>query len=197
MATMTPRTLLERRFDDILGDLPGVYDGDVESVHRARVATRRLREVLPLAIKTSDHRFADVAHAVGRNLGRVRDLDVMRSMLDDVAERAIGTAGVAAVAKRALRDRQLAERRSMVKALEQLDLEGLRRSARFDGHDWMRWMHRPAALIRSPEWRSSLRARIAGRAFDAADAVRHATGIYLPDRVHRARVAIKKLRYAV
>lgn len=58
-------------------------------------------------------------------------------------------------------------------------------------------MSRPVALFRSPEWQSWLLARIGERASISADAVRHATGIYLPNRAHVARVAIKKLRYAV
>ena len=32
----------------MLEHLPGVLDADIDSVHQARIATRRLREVLPL-----------------------------------------------------------------------------------------------------------------------------------------------------
>src|SRR5688572_21457739 len=141
MTTITPRTLLERHLNDLLGYLPGVYDGGSENVHRARIATRRLREVLPLAISPADDRLIDVVRGLGRQLGRVRDLDVMRGLLEDVAERVISTAGVAAVAKRALRDRQRAERRSMVKALERLDLDGLQRNIRSTSGGWTRWMN--------------------------------------------------------
>jgi CHAD domain-containing protein len=194
---MTPRALLQRHVNDILGFLPGVYDGDVDSVHRVRVATRRLREVLPLAIPSPDSRLMDVARAAGRQLGRVRELDVMRGMLEGLAERDIGAAGIAAVARRALRDRQLAERRAMVKALESLDLDKLRRDAGIDGHAWTQWVSLPSIGLATPAWRSALRERLMARSSDAADAVRRATGIYLPNRAHRARVAIKKLRYAV
>ena len=197
MATMTPRALLERHVDDLIGFLPSLFDGEAESVHRARITARRLREVLPLAINPPDQRLLDVFRSVGRHLGRVRDLDVMRALLGDVAERVISTAGVAAVARQALRGQQLSERRSMVKALEEMDLEGLRRNLRAGGDRWTRWMNRPAALIRTPEWRTSLRAQITTRAAEATDAVRHATGIYLPNRAHRARIAVKKLRYSI
>jgi CHAD domain-containing protein len=121
----------------------------------------------------------------------------MRALLDDVAERALATAGVAAVARRAVRERQLFERRSLVKSLEDLDLDGIGRTFKADGHGLTRWMSRPVALVRPPDWRSTLRARIADRASTAAEAVRHASGVYFPNRSHRARIAIKKLRYAV
>jgi CHAD domain-containing protein len=197
MATITPQILLDRHMNELLGYLPSLFDGNSESVHRARIATRRAREVLPLAINPLDQRMVDTLRATGQHLGRVRDLDVMRGLLDDVAERVIATAGVAAVARRAVRDRQVLERRSLVKALEHLDLEGLRRSFKPGGSNLRRWMTRSTALVRTPDWRSSLRSRIARRASDAADAVRHATGIYFPNRSHRARIAVKKLRYAV
>ena len=121
----------------------------------------------------------------------------MSAMLAELAEREVSAAGIAAVARRALRDRQLDERRAMVKALECLDLEMLRRDTGNDGHGWTQWVTRHAAGLRTPAWRTALRERLTAQAADAADAVRHATGVYLPNRAHRARIAIKKLRYAV
>jgi CHAD domain-containing protein len=195
MGTMTPRTLLQRHLNDLLAYLPAVFDGDVEGVHQARIATRRLREVLPLALNPLDPGLVEAVKAAGQHLGRTRELDVMVELLAEVGDRAVSTAGVAAVARQALRARQLAERRSMVKALEELELEQLRR---YVAHRrWVPWATNPAGIAWSSEWRTPLRASIGARAVEAADAVRHATGIYFPNRSHRARVAIKKLRYAV
>jgi CHAD domain-containing protein len=80
----------------------------------------------------------------------------------------------------------------MVKTLEDLDLPQLNRLLS-SPRRFTVWRHR--ADVGS--WRSTLRQRIATRAEDMAEAVRHATGVYLPNRSHRARVAVKKLRYAV
>src|SRR6185436_17783847 len=44
--------------------------------------------------------------------------------------------------------------------------------------------------------RRQLRQLMAERAHAAAAAVAHATGVYFPNRVHAARIAIKKCRYA-
>ena len=46
-------------------------------------------------------------------------------------------------------------------------------------------------------WATMLRERLGERAAALRDAVNHATGIYFPNRAHRTRVAVKKLRYAV
>ncbi len=193
---MTPRTLLQRHLDGLLGHLPAVFDGDVEGVHQARIATRRLREVLPLAIDPLDPGLLGRVKEAGRQLGRARDIDVMVELLADVGDRALSTAGVAARARQTLRARQQTERRGMVKGLEQLELEELGRYLAA-GRRWLPWAAHPAGIAWSSDWRSPLRARIGARASDVADAVRHATGIYFPNRAHRARVAIKKLRYAV
>ncbi len=47
-ATITPALLLDRQASALKTQLNGVYDGDVDAVHDARVATRRIRELLTL-----------------------------------------------------------------------------------------------------------------------------------------------------
>jgi CHAD domain-containing protein len=45
-------------------------------------------------------------------------------------------------------------------------------------------------------WDRRLRRAVAERAADAREAIVHATGVYFPKRTHKARIAIKKFRYA-
>ena len=45
---ISPSVLVVRQINLLLGHLPGVRDADVDHVHDARVATRRIRELLPL-----------------------------------------------------------------------------------------------------------------------------------------------------
>jgi len=44
--------------------------------------------------------------------------------------------------------------------------------------------------------RRQLGRRVTERGEAAADAIHQATGVYFPNRIHRARIAVKKLRYA-
>jgi CHAD domain-containing protein len=125
MPIVTPHLLIERHVTTILGHLPGVFDGNVESVHEARIATRRLREALVYLPERNGHDVAGIARAAGRHLGRVRELDVMSAMLDDIGARVSTVVAVAALARHAVRERQRTARREMVKELDRLELEKL------------------------------------------------------------------------
>lgn len=195
MVIVSPSVLIHRHLNTLFGHLPGSFDGDVESVHQARVATRRLSELLPL-VDGDTQGIVKKVRAARRCLGRVRELDVMGALLETLSERMVPTAAVAAIAKSHLHHRQQNERREMVKRLERLELEDLRdvfaRAGRFDA-----WSLGLLSLIRRPEWIEALWARIVSRSTDAVDAVRDARGVYFPKRAHQARIAVKKLRYAV
>jgi CHAD domain-containing protein len=78
--------LLRSRLDSFTRTLPGLESGEIGAVHRARVASRRLRELLPvLEIEQA------VARKIGRRLrkltrrlGDVRDLDVITLLVDEL-----------------------------------------------------------------------------------------------------------------
>lgn len=178
----------------MVGHLPGVFDGDVESVHQARIVTRRLREVLPLVGSHDPNasRAAETLRDAGHALGRVRELDVMRGMLEQAFDRVPAAAVLVAECRRAVQREQLDARRDMVKTLEALELPRLAALlSRTHRPAW--WRHRAGASA----WRLALQQRIAERADEMVQTVQHATGVYFPNRSHTARVAVKKLRYAV
>ena len=80
----TPITILQSQAGILRGQLPCVFDGDTEGVHDARVATRRIREVLPLTREWHKRDVDDLrAHfkRIGRALGEVRDADVRIGLL--------------------------------------------------------------------------------------------------------------------
>ena len=192
MAGSDPRILVQTHVHTMLGHLPGVFDGDVESVHQARIVTRRLREVLPLmgSDDPSASRAAETVRDAGRALGRVRELDVMRGMLDQALDRVPAATVWVAECRRIVQREQLDARREMVKTIEALELPKLAAVlSRMHRPGW--WRHSAAA------WRAALQQRIAERADEMRQSVEHATGVYFPNRSHRARVAVKKLRYAV
>jgi CHAD domain-containing protein len=87
---MNPRdltTLASKCAGDFFDQLPGIRDGRPDSVHDARVACRRLRELLPLLDDTRAAEAKPVLVAAGNQLGRVRDLDVMIALLNDSGDR--------------------------------------------------------------------------------------------------------------
>src|SRR5438034_419345 len=80
--------LLRKRLDLFTRMLPGVAEGDARALHRTRVATRRLRELLPILQLDND-----LARKLGRRLrrmttrlGSVRELDVLILFLDELHE---------------------------------------------------------------------------------------------------------------
>ncbi|HKE84635.1 MAG TPA: CHAD domain-containing protein [Vicinamibacterales bacterium] len=184
--------LIGQRLGALGRALPRARKGDVAAVHSARVATRRLREALPvLAGGKVGRKLRKRMRRLTRALGPVRELDVALITLDEL--RASGDVGDAAIARlqqvvREERERLLIEMRSQI---DRCDMHKLEKTAL-------------SATIRVSEKRRSDRRRVvqadrraAHRGADLQAAIRNAAGIYLPDRLHFVRVAVKKLRYAM
>src|SRR3954452_24371138 len=88
MARTSPSELLMRqRVSAVTRALPAAQQGDVNSLHQARVATRRLREVLPLLASGSAQRELERrVRKLTRALGPVRELDVALQLLGEMSE---------------------------------------------------------------------------------------------------------------
>jgi CHAD domain-containing protein len=186
--------LIRQRLSALSRTLPGARKGDVHAVHQARVATRRIREALPLvAPGKSGKSLTKSVRRLTRALGRVRELDVALLNLDQL--RNSGDVPLAAVAR--LRQLVTEERQrlgmEMVRRLQQYNLAKLQKKAvEAARHGPVRTgtgdpAHRVAAAM----------ARAARRAVALRAAMDNAAGIYLPDRLHEVRIAVKKLRYAL
>ena len=189
-----PASVLQSEIDALLGYLPLVRDGDVEGVHGARVVTRKLREALPLFARSFPddvRRVKRIVKRAGRQLGNVRELDVMdaelmrRAVRMPMAERAI-TAAHATLARR-----QAAARRRLIKTLDRVQLERRNQLRLQHRRDW--W--HPFDETMATGWPAVLRSRITKRADALSRAMDHAGGVYFPNRLHAVRVATKKLRY--
>ena len=196
MHVQPPSALAASYVQELLRHLPAVRNGDVDGVHQARVATRRLREVAPLLVPSRGgqaEEWGRLARRAGRQLGRVRELDVMDESLSTQEARVPAVAAVAAVARQTLVPRRQRARRRLIKALERLDVERLAEVLPMTPSRWegMRERYAPGP------WAAMLRERLGKRADALRGAVNHATGVYFPNRAHRTRVAVKKLRYAV
>jgi CHAD domain-containing protein len=186
--------LLRQRLVSLLKAMPAAQAGDEISVHQARVASRRLREALPVLGTRADGdalgRVDKKVRKITRALGPVRELDVTLSLLAELEGR--GDAPVRAIARvrDAVTDERQKRRRRMLQTITPSKLNKLRkrlvRVAAPDGHRTIKG----SALAEA-------NAQVAARAALLRDAIDYAGGIYLADRLHRVRVAAKKLRYAV
>ena len=78
--------LLKTRLDRFTRVLPGIDKGDVRALHRARVASRRLREIVPVLQLDADAtgKLNRRLRRVTRRLGAVRELDVLLLLVDEL-----------------------------------------------------------------------------------------------------------------
>ena len=185
--------LLKQRLTTLLEAMPAAQAGDMRSVHQARVATRRLREALPVLRASVDGqalgRVQRQVRRMTRALGPVRELDVALAHLDDMAARnLVSTRALARVRQTMARER-LARRRDMLAAITPGKIEKLRQRLG-DVSSGPQAAHSAAALAEAAQ-------QVSKRARRLAAAIERAGGLYLADRLHAVRIAAKKLRYAL
>jgi CHAD domain-containing protein len=190
--------LLRRRLDLFTRMLPGVEEGDARALHRTRVASRRLRELLPILQLDNDltRKLGRRLRRVTTRLGSVRELDVLILLLDELHESGrYHEGGLSRVAGAVAHERD--EQRKKLAA--KLPVAELRRMADKLDDVAEELEAAPRASTRRCEaaWRWAVEARIARRAERLLRAMREAGAVYLPERLHVVRIALKKLRYAV
>jgi CHAD domain-containing protein len=193
-----PRTrvttrLLQQRARALKRYLPAAIAGDDHGVHQARVATRRLREAVP--VLTTGLKRSKAANAsrkirkLTRALGTVRELDVTLHLLGELTE----AGNLPRTALEEVRAHVVAERDSrravMLERLEGIKADKLGR----------RLVSVAEALETSDDegWREVLSARLVTRARRLREAADAAGQMYDPERLHDVRIAAKKLRYGL
>jgi CHAD domain-containing protein len=171
----------------------GASSGDVEAIHRLRVATRRLRAALRMLREVAP---SDEAESATEELGwlcdaigAVRDLDVLSQMLEDRATR-LENDFIRALAPLSgtIRRQRAVEQERLVAALKSERHRGLVQrlgaiAAEPDAETVT--LGAVAARLLRPQLRAMLRA---GAGLDDASP---------PETLHRLRVRVKKLRYAL
>jgi CHAD domain-containing protein len=192
-ASVTVR-LLARRARALREHLPRAAEGDDRGVHQARVATRRLREALPILVGSAGGgREAGKARRkirrLTRALGTVRELDVALTMLDELAR----AEHLPRLAVEEVRAHVLAERdrrrEQMHLRLERVDTGKLNRR--------LAAVAEQLAGASDETWRTVLSARLLARAARLAEAIGQVGQLYAPERLHEVRIAAKKLRYVL
>src|SRR5437870_2084396 len=115
----TPMGILQSHTLALRNLLPRVYDGEVETVHAARVVSRRIREVVPLTHEW--HRretvtdLEDRFRRIGRSLGRVRDADTRIALLTYLETRVPSAAPSLVVLRRERERKRLGLMRKLIK----------------------------------------------------------------------------------
>jgi CHAD domain-containing protein len=196
MITQTPSTLFVKHVNTLQSVLPQVLDGDASAVHDARVSTRRIRELLQLA-ELSSHATDELRRRfrkMGRALGRVRDTDVRIGLLAKLEVRLPSAAPWLVTVRHDQEADRLKLMRRLIKRLEQLAIASVLQRVIVGDSVFRRILLRTVGTAR---WRHLLAQTIRERGQVSADAIEHATGVYFPNRVHAARIALKKLRYAM
>jgi CHAD domain-containing protein len=188
------RSSLSRRRRALAEHLPDAVKGDSHAVHQARVASRRLRETLPVV--GADLKRAEVKKVqrrmrrLTRVLGPVRELEVALGMTE--ASAAADTQGGRTRVQAALR--------------QDLDKARTRLTEALDEDKIARWLRQAQALdgalddaIESGKtgWRAELAGRLERRANRLQAAIDEAGLLFVSDRLHEVRIALKRLRYAM
>jgi CHAD domain-containing protein len=186
--------LLRQRLVSLLKAMPAAQAGDETSVHQARVASRRLRQALPLLGVRADADALDRAgrrvRRITRALGPVRELDVTLLLLTELEKKGAAPARAIARVRAAVTAERQKRRREMLAAIKPSKLNKLRKRLVQVAAPEKRHVSKGNALAEA-------NAQAAARAVQLKAAIEHAGGIYLADRLHRVRVAAKKLRYAL
>jgi len=186
--------LLRQRLVSLLKAMPAAQAGDRMSVHQARVASRRLRQALPLLGVRADADALDRAdkrvRRITRALGPVRELDVTLLLLAELQRKKAAPLRAIVRVRAAVTEERLKRRRDMLAEIKPSRLDKLRKRLVRVATPASRRVAKGSALAEA-------NAQAARRAADLKAAIDRAGGIYLADRLHRVRVAAKKLRYAL
>lgn len=190
-----PRRLAHTRIAALAREVPRAASGVVAGVHQARVASRRLRALLPLygalpAQAKTARKLASRVRRLTRGLGPVRELDVAAVVLDQVC----GREPVHARAGQVVRDEIIRAREAavpgMLEAIASADLQHI--AAR---------THALASALAPPAARRrvgvALAERLAARGLALQEALETAGQVYASDRLHEVRIAAKKYRYTI
>ncbi len=184
--------------DHLLRNEPAARAGDPEGIHQMRVAVRRLRGILsafaPVLPDAQCRRVSQELRWFGDVLSEARNLDVFTAELIAPARDALPFASESERLAKAAQRRRKAAQAAVVKAIASTRYtEALLALLRwFDGGDWhlaaAPELHEPIETL-APILLDRCRAKAEKRAKHFAR--------QSPEKRHRLRIALKKLRYAV
>jgi CHAD domain-containing protein len=187
--------LLNARLERFSRALPGVETRDIRSVHRTRVASRRLRELLPVLQLDGEaaRKLTHQLRKVTRKLGSVREADVLLLLIEELHESGRFHEPALRLVRESIRGtrddaRQKMPGKSAVGSFRRIVRKLDRAARKLEGKETTQSRR---------AWRWALDARVSRRAHALESAIDEAGSVYLPERLHRTRIALKKLRYGL
>lgn len=184
--------LLQKRLEQFTRMLQALGEGDLLAMHRTRVASRRLREILPLleVPHATTERLARRLKAVTVELGEVRELGVLARLVAELQDSGQFDSRVLWRIEHALAAAHAESRERLFTRLPVEDIERLGRKLAKVGR---------ALKDEKPSrgWQWAIDARVSRRAANLVTALDAAGAIYLQERLHVVRIALKKFRYAL
>lgn len=192
-ALVRPVLLVRRPAGALLQQWPPALDGSIDAIHQARVATRRLRELMPsLARAATGPEVARLRRALRdltRTLGPSRELDVSLQVLDALAPQLAGHRAAIAFTRRLIAAERADAAATLREAGSEVDVGAL--TARIG--QLARDLDSPAAVRRSARLVAD---RLGRRARALQGAVLAAGIVYAWGPLHAVRIWLKKFRYA-
>ena len=194
MASAHPlRRSLEQQVSAFSRHAAAALAGEADPLHDARVATRRLRELLPICAgevpRGAVPRARRRARRIGRAFGGVREIDVTLDLVASLPEERLPATGAGRLRHHLTEERE-SRRRNL---LARVSAAQLRKLAR-DVSELVKILD---AQPSTGAWALALAARIRQHAERVRGAVAEAGSLYASERVHEVRIAAKKLRYAL
>jgi len=182
--------------------LQGVEAGDPRSVHRIRVASRRLREVLPVLQldPAATEKLGRRLRKITGRLGTVREQDVLLALLGELSENSRYSRPALDSVSAYLAEKQVGSRARLTKKLPSRELRRVaekleKQLATLETKETS--VTSRGRIVTARSWQWAIEARIARRAAALSTAIADAGTVYLSERVHKVRIAVKKLRYAL
>ncbi len=196
MRALAVQRALSRRIRALERDLPAALDEDVEALHRSRVASRRLREILPVlglehdsGRQTPLRKLRRRVRRLTSTLGGVRELDVALGILDQLRHDHPDLEDVLSRARAGVDADRRQCREEMTRQLEEIQAG--------DMFEELTRLVDEAARPSHATRVSLLRRRLARRAKWLEKAVSDAGSLFAFDRLHRVRIAAKQLKYVL
>jgi CHAD domain-containing protein len=179
-----------------------IDEDNADALHRTRVASRRLRELLPV-LRLDGHTTRKLdrrLRKVTRRLGTVRDLDVLIDLIGELQRDRRHSKNALRALQTAVEEKQKAARQELNAKLSTQKLQkltrGLKRAAKHvDGDDGETKQAEKHRLLKTTVW--VIEARAARRATRVRQAIEAAGTVYVPAPLHQVRIALKKLRFAL
>jgi CHAD domain-containing protein len=198
--------LWRKRLNALSAVWPDFVGGRIDGLHKTRVASRRIREALPVVGATASpakvKKLNRKMRELTRYLGPIRELDVELGLLEDeskteavVSDRALELVRREVAARRQMLRHELAEN-APVADLKKL-LKKLERIGNANGTEAKNERHGKKAARSEEAWRGVLAARLLRRAKTLGASLDQAGPLYVPERIHGVRISTKKLRYAL